>query len=146
MAQPAPAVLPEPLLRFLELFNAGAYWESHEVLEEPWRAQRSDFYQGLILYASAFVHAQRGNPTGVRRQLAKVQQKLPPYLPYYLGIDVAGVLSTTERLLVWLDDHASPTGEALRRRFPFPSLSADPALMRGDEPELARGDEASPCG
>ena len=76
--------LPQALHRFLELFNAREYWESHEVLEGPWREWGSDFYQGLILYASAFVHAQRGNPRGIRAQLEKAERKLarvPAMLP-----------------------------------------------------------------
>ncbi|HEY8418380.1 MAG TPA: DUF309 domain-containing protein [Limnochordales bacterium] len=136
---PASPQLPEAFQRFLALFNAGAYWESHEVLEEPWRALRSDFYQGLIIYASAFVHAQRGNPTGVRKQLAKVQRKLPPYRPHYLGIDVDEVLATTERLLARVEAEPHLSGEALRRRFPYPRLVSRAAYIRGDEPELAAG-------
>ena len=52
--------LPQALHRFLELFNAREYWESHEVLEGPWREGGSDFYQGLILYAREVL-----NKTGV---------------------------------------------------------------------------------
>ncbi len=53
---------------------------------------RSDFYQGLIIFASAFVHAERGNPVGIRKQMAKVLKKLKPYQPHYMGIDVQMVL------------------------------------------------------
>src|SRR5690606_27554421 len=84
-------------------------------LEESWRALRSDFYQGLIIYASAFVHAQRGNPTGVRKQLAKVQRRLPPYRPHYLGIDVDEVLATTAHLLALVEAEPQLAGEDLRR-------------------------------
>ncbi len=62
-----PAPFPTALEAFVELFNQEAFWESHEVLEGPWRETRSDFYHGLILYASAFVHVQRGIPTGFGR-------------------------------------------------------------------------------
>ena len=127
---------PAPFQEFVRLFNAGQYWESHEVLEEPWRTQRSDFYQGLIIYASAFVHAQRGNPTGVRKQLAKVQRKLPPYRPHYPGIDVNHVLAHTQRVLQLVDQDPSLAGEALSRAIPYPRLEPRAHLVRGDEPEL----------
>ncbi|OUM98339.1 MAG: hypothetical protein BAA04_05795 [Firmicutes bacterium ZCTH02-B6] len=136
MTSPLPTPLPEPFVRFIDLFNAGAYWESHEVLEQPWRANRSDFYQGLIIYASAFVHAQRGNPRGVRLQLLKVQRKLPPYRPHYLGIDVDRIFAHADWILKLLDDDPSLSGPALRSRLPFPRLALQPELVRGDEPEL----------
>jgi predicted metal-dependent hydrolase len=53
--------LPSALRRFLELYGAARYWDSHEALEDEWRRTGSDFYQALILYASAWVHWKRGN-------------------------------------------------------------------------------------
>ena len=50
------ARLPRPLRRFLELYEASRFWDSHEALEEAWRRSGSDFYLGLILYASPWVH------------------------------------------------------------------------------------------
>lgn len=131
-----PATWPGPFLEFVRLFNAGQYWESHEVLEAPWRARRSDFYQGLIIYASAFVHAQRGNPTGVCKQLMKVQRKLPPYRPHYMGIDVDEVLAHTRQVLELVTGNPSLTGDRLRRAIPYPRLEPRVSLVRGDEPEL----------
>jgi len=87
----APERFPAALVRFVELFNAGEFWESHEVLEGPWREHGSAFYQGLILYASAFVHAKRDNAHGIRAQLRKARQALAPYEPAYLGVDTAAV-------------------------------------------------------
>ena len=120
--------LPRPFLDFLALFNRGAYWESHEALEGAWRSSRSGFYKGLILYASAFVHAERGNGAGTAAQLAKAVRELEPYRPRYLGLDVDAVLRHAARCRA-----AAAAGEA-----PAPEpLRADPALVRGDEPELA---------
>lgn len=115
------------LVRFTELFNAGRYWDSHEVLEEPWRANGSDFYHGLILFASAFVHAQRGNPHGVRAQLEKAERYLGGYRPAYLGVDVEGLLR-----------HAADTREKAARgdTVDYPSLILSPRRIRGDETEV----------
>ena len=77
----------------MELFNEEAFWESHDVLEGPWRKNGSDFYHGLILYASAFVHVQRGNPHGIAAQLTKAERFLQEFSPAYLGIDVEALLS-----------------------------------------------------
>jgi len=134
---------PEPLVRFAELFNQGAFWESHEVLEAPWRENGSLFYKALILYASVFVHAQRGNPRGVRKQMAKAFRYLPSYLPAYLGVDVAEIMAHGERVLAILDARGEPEGAELAGGVPYPHLRLQPALVRGDEPELrpqAEGD------
>ncbi|MBT8403834.1 MAG: DUF309 domain-containing protein [Gemmatimonadetes bacterium] len=82
---------PAALKAFLELYRTGEFWESHEVLEGPWRALRSDFYHGLILYASAWVHWQRRNAHGVRAQLGKALTRLEAVPEAYLGLDVEGI-------------------------------------------------------
>ncbi len=80
---------PAPLRLFLELYGASRFWDSHEALEEAWRRSGSDFYQGLILYASAWVHWERRNAHGVQAQLQKALARLDAYPAAYLGLDVA---------------------------------------------------------
>ena len=58
------------LARGLALFDAGYYWEAHEVWEAAWhRAGRhgpeADFYKGLIKLAAAGVKVREGQPHGV---------------------------------------------------------------------------------
>ena len=124
--------LPVPFQRFLELYRAGRFWDSHEALEDAWRASGSDFYQGLILYASAWVHWERRNAHGVRAQLRKTTERLDTHPAAYLGLDVAELRAHCVAVRkevagnpdVWPDSVA-----------PLPlSLSAD--RLRGDEVEL----------
>src|SRR5690606_23561314 len=82
------AMFPAPYETFISLFNAQRFWDAHEVLEGPWRRSCSRFYKGLIIYASAFVHLQRGNPVGIGKQMRKVLHYLPPFEPCYMGLDV----------------------------------------------------------
>lgn len=128
--------LPKDYLRFVELFNAGSYWESHEVLETPWRANRSPFYKGMIIYASAFVHGQRGNPRGVRKQLMKAEKYLAGYLPHYLGVHVEGRLLHARRCRILVDGASPPSGDALAEALPLDRLILRREWIRGDEPEL----------
>lgn len=121
------ATLPAALENFVDLFNKGAYWESHEALEPEWRRTRSPFYHGLILYASAWVHLDRGNPHGVLAQLAKAKPLLERYASGYLGIDVAAILGQGAEL---------GSGRAASA----PMILTDLRLLRGDEPELEPGD------
>lgn len=129
------AALPPPLVRFLELFNDAEFWESHEALEDAWRRTESDFYQALILYASAWVHWERGNAHGVRAQLGKALNRLEGYPSPWLGMDVEALRDACERGRRMVA--ARPEGWEAHLR-PEP-LSADPRALRGDEPELADG-------
>ena len=130
---------PPHLVRFVELFRKGRYWESHEVLEGPWREGGSAFYHGLILLASAWVHVQRGNPHGIDAQLRKALQALEGVPSPYLGIDVAalrGAACHGRELVARHRDAAEPEGP-WERLVPPPDLVLDPRLLRGDEPEIA---------
>jgi len=131
--------LPQALHRFLELFNAREYWESHEVLEGPWRDGGSDFYQGLILYASAFVHAQRGNPRGVGAQLVKTERKLAGYRPCYLGVDVDAVFAHAARCREVVAGRRDDDPHSLLEVVDVPRLELDTRFVRGDEPEFRQG-------
>lgn len=131
------ARVPAVLRTFVRRFNAGAFWESHEVLETAWRANGSEFYHGLILYASAFVHVERGNAHGVRAQLRKAVAALGPYAPTYLGIAVGELLALAARHLATLEP--TPRDDWRARIMP-PTLRVKAAWVRGDEPEaVARG-------
>ncbi len=140
-----PAHLPQAYRAFLEHFNNGLFWESHEVLEGAWRVNRSPFFRGLIIYASAFVHAQRGNPRGVVNQLTKALRYLEPYPPTYLGLDVEAVRAYARSCLVRLAHWAGDPGAGARACLPPPSLQLHPAWVRGDEPELGSPHPHPPC-
>lgn len=132
------AAFPAPWIEFLHLFNGERFWEAHEVLEGPWRENRSPFYKGMIIYASAFVHVQRGNPAGVAKQMAKVEKYLPPYRPFYLGLDVQQVLryaGICRQRVKGREEALRGQEAALRRLIPFPKLDLDVRRCRGDEPE-----------
>jgi len=118
---------PRQLEDFVARFNRGSFWESHEILEAAWRETGSDFYQGLILFASAFVHVRRANLHGVRAQLAKAVSRLGGYRPSYLGVDVDAVLDAADAARRAVDVGILPVA---------PNLTLDPTLIRGDEPEL----------
>jgi predicted metal-dependent hydrolase len=128
---------PVPLERFVRLFNAGHYWDSHEELEGAWREGHSDFYQGLILYASAFVHVARGNQHGVRAQLGKAEARLAGYRPAYLGVDVELLLDAAGAALGALQHGRRPVA---------PTLVLERTRVRGTEPELTPRAAGPPAG
>ena len=75
----------------IELFNAGEWFEAHEVWEDAWRmatGQRKLFYQGLIQCAVTLEHVRRGNPRGVRSVWASCQTKFDGITGRYMAVDV----------------------------------------------------------
>jgi hypothetical protein len=131
-----PESVPQVLLEFLARFNCAEFWESHEVLEVPWRENRSEFYKGLILFASAFVHVQRGNPRGILAQLGKAERHLEGYRPTYLGVNVDALLTHSVRCREIVARSAEP-GVAWADLIPRIRIEAARELVRGDEPELS---------
>ncbi|MEO8199558.1 MAG: DUF309 domain-containing protein [Gemmatimonadota bacterium] len=122
--------IPPELEAFTATFNLARYWESHEVLEPAWRRTRSRFYHGLILYASAWVHAERGNRTGVLAQLDKADPVLVTYRPAYLGVDLDQLVKDSHRLRE--DAETGRLSELTRA-----PIRLESTLVRGDEPELS---------
>jgi predicted metal-dependent hydrolase len=121
---------------FLDLFNRGRFWDSHEALETAWRRTGSDFYHALILFASAFVHVDRGNRHGIAAQLGKAEPLFQRYRPAYLGLDIDRMIehSATCRQLVAENPDVPP--DAWSVLIPYPRLDYDPGRVTGDEAEL----------
>ena len=64
----------------LAAYDRGDFFEAHELLEPAWMGTddlgERAFLQGLIKLAAAFVHATRGNPAGVAKNLAGALDRL----------------------------------------------------------------------
>ena len=87
---------PPPLLvEGVRLFNAGRWFEAHEVLEDAWRAEPSELrrlYQGLLQVGVGLHHASRGNLRGALSLLDRGIARLEPFRPRCLGLDVEALL------------------------------------------------------
>ena len=119
----------EPLAEGVRLFNAGEYFECHEVLEDLWRAEEGplkDLYQGLIKAAVALYHAERGNFEGAARVLERGFPQLRPYVGRYLRLDLERFVPELEGwhalFRAWAFGTSGalppPPREVLRREFP----------------------------
>lgn len=119
---------------FVELFNAGRYWDAHEALEPLWLETpepRRELYRGLIQAAAAMVHHERGNRHGVFTLHAKARAKLLGFGPVEDGLDIRAFLYEVERCLFW---HGPAPRLGLARWWAAPGKAADPAA---DEPLAA---------
>jgi uncharacterized protein len=84
--------LPSLVIRGLELFNAGDYFEAHEELELAWRAEREpvrELYRGVLQIAVAYYHLLRGNYPGAVKMLQRSRIWLGPFPVHCRGIDLA---------------------------------------------------------
>src|ERR1041384_3798518 len=99
----------ELLQKGIRLFNAGEYFECHEVLEEAWTPERGPrrlFLQSLIHVAVGFYHLGRGNPVGATRQLRKALRKLGGYLPVCEGVDTERLYREASAVLALIEAEA----------------------------------------
>lgn len=90
----------------IALFNAGAYWECHEALEDLWRVEPDPvryLYQGILLAGVGLLHARRGNRRGARSKLRAGYALLEPYAPACMGVDVDALRADILRVLTYLD-------------------------------------------
>jgi len=118
--------LPKPARREafeagLRLFAAGEYFEAHEALEPAWMgtadlAERS-LHQGLIKVAAAYVHAGRGNPPGIAKNLAGARRHLALAGPAGAswGVDVATLLGDVDARLADPDLAITAPAPVIRR-------------------------------
>jgi predicted metal-dependent hydrolase len=91
---------PANYLGYFECFNRGLFYEAHDVLEELWLAQRDGpnygFYKGLIQFAGAFVHLQKGRLRPAAALFRLSQTYLGRYPARHEQLDVSRVLALAD--------------------------------------------------
>jgi predicted metal-dependent hydrolase len=99
--------LPAHYLGYFECFNRGLFYEAHDVLEELWLAERGGpndaFFKGLIQFAGAFVHLQKGRLRPAAALFTLSQKYLGGYASPHLALDVAEVLRISREWVGWLE-------------------------------------------
>jgi len=87
---------------YFQCFNAGRYYEAHDVLEHLWLRETGPeyaFYKGLIQIAGAFVHLKKQferptHPTDGRRLHPATRlfaigiRNIEPFGPHHMGLDI----------------------------------------------------------
>jgi predicted metal-dependent hydrolase len=99
----------------LAAYAAGDFFEAHELMEPAWMgtadlAERS-LIQGLIKVAAADVHAVRGNPAGIRRNLEGARDRLRAGEDGSItgvDLDVAGLLASIDARLAGTSELGAP--------------------------------------
>ncbi len=81
------------------LFNHRLFFEVHEVLEAQWKQEGGEaklFLQGLIQVAVAFYHLENQNYRGALILLKEGTEKLLPYRPCLLGVELETLTAKLE--------------------------------------------------
>jgi predicted metal-dependent hydrolase len=76
----------------VRIFNRGAYFDAHEILEHAWNEDRGparELYRGLLQIAVAYLQIERGNYNGALKMFLRMRQWLDPLPDTCRGVDVA---------------------------------------------------------
>jgi predicted metal-dependent hydrolase len=101
-----PEELPDLVLRGIEEFNRGEFFECHESLEEAWMQESGRvryLYQGILQVGVGFYHLKNGNWRGATGLLRNGTTRLKEFEPETLGVDVAELVRESERCLQELE-------------------------------------------
>jgi predicted metal-dependent hydrolase len=115
-------------LEGVALFNAGYYWEAHEVWERLWHAHGrvgpiAELLKSLIKLAAAGVKVREGRPAGVATHMRRAAEGFAAVEANagspLLGLDLRELRATAERLAVAPPDQEYPRDLTVARVFGF---------------------------
>ena len=96
---------PDGLIEGIRLFNAGEYYECHEVLEAIWRDERDPIrylYQGILQIGVGLHHLRNGNYRGANLLLTDGIDKTRRFTPTCMGVDTAALCDRAQACLALL--------------------------------------------
>lgn len=117
-------VYPREYLEGISHFNAGRYYDAHEIWEEIWLQSADDaklFYHMLIQSAVALYHYQRNNLLGARALYERVCEKLQKLPPVLMSLDVSEL---AHQLQVFFAESSEKESESV------PTGNRPPPLIR----------------
>ena len=95
------ASLPPDVIKGLELFNSGHFFEAHEELERAWRAEKGpirELFRCILQVGVGYYHLQRGNYRGALKMFKRCRPWLAPFPDECCGINVKQLRQDYERL------------------------------------------------
>jgi uncharacterized protein len=118
---PCSEPLPEGVVRGIEEFNAGQFFEQHETLELVWRAELRpirDLYRGVLQIGVGCLQVERGNAAGAIKMIDRATKWLQPFRPICQSIDVDRLLDDAARLRAAIEQAGSHAESVNRALFP----------------------------
>jgi uncharacterized protein len=133
-SDPCSELLPAGVLRGIEEFNAGQYFEQHETLELVWRAELRpirELYRGVLQIGVGCLQVERGNAIGAIKMLDRAVKWLQPFRPVCQGIDVDRLLEDAARLREEIERRGADQIDRVDRRL-FPRVHLTTAVSQHD--------------
>ncbi|MDN4526809.1 DUF309 domain-containing protein [Fictibacillus fluitans] len=91
---------PMEYYQFFISFNEGDYYTCHDLLEEMWMTDKSNYFlKGLLQMSVAVYHYEYGNVKGARAMMRAAHDYLNDYRPFYWGMNVEQVHHFVEECL-----------------------------------------------
>ncbi len=81
-------------LKGIDEFNRQLFFECHETLEEIWLEEHGEsrkFYQGVIQIAAGYYKLQQGVPAGALKLWRMGLEKIEPFGPVYMRINIGAL-------------------------------------------------------
>jgi predicted metal-dependent hydrolase len=94
--------LPEKVIAGIAAFNAGDYFEAHELLEDAWLAEPDeirDLYRGILQIAVCYFHLTRRNYEGAQKMYGRSQKWLTKWQPSCRGVRITQLLRDAENVI-----------------------------------------------
>ena len=94
-------------LKGIDEFNQRLFFECHETLEEIWQEDHGTdrkFYQGIIQIAAGYFKWQQGVPAGAIKLWRMGLEKIEPYGPAHLGINLEAFVEAVKGNLTELEE------------------------------------------
>lgn len=94
------------LQKGIDEFNQQLFFECHETLEEIWLEEHGEnrrFYQGVIQIAAGYFKWQQNVPAGALKLWRMGLEKIEPYGPVHLGVDLASLVDVVREHLQELE-------------------------------------------
>lgn len=114
--------LPQPVVAAIELFNAGEFYEAHEILEEAWNEESQSIrrlYQGILQIDVGFYHLTNLNYNGAISMLLTGAYTLDEFAPSCQGIEVGSLIDAALEYRAWLVARGrANVAEYVQRAFP----------------------------
>ncbi len=138
-------------LRAVELFNAGYYWEAHEVWEELWhvegrRGPTAELLKALIKLAAAGVKVREGRENGVRTHCRRAALSFAAAAeqggPRQLGLDLDLWARRSNELAENPPTDHGPAGAPVTRVFDF---QIEPESTSATSERLPGSTQATTC-
>ncbi|WP_216830928.1 DUF309 domain-containing protein [Alkalihalobacterium elongatum] len=83
------SLYPMEYYEFFVKFNEGDYYTCHDLLEEIWMTDKSNYFlKGMLQMTVAIYHYEYGNVKGARLMMSAGLHYIQPYRPFYWGVDL----------------------------------------------------------